>query len=311
MVRKILISAASLLIAAAMLAGCGNTGTNETSSTSETGEAITAEEWTTDASVEEETTVPEQSTAETTTSVDESAATTAVTTSAAYSSATSPAQSTSATQEQVTANQTQSSSSTRKIIDLNNVEWYLILANGDNQLPDSFTVNDADIMGHGYSGYKFSLDSRIVDIWNQMYTDARDQGYNIAANSSYRTIGTQRTLFENEVSKFLSKGYSRADAEVAAARSVMYPGCSDHNLGLAVDVLNIYNQGESAKEFTWLMNNAENYGFVLRYPKDKEDITKVKYEPWHWRYVGVEAAKEMNALNMCLEEYHIYKGITQ
>ena len=91
----------------------------------------------------------------------------------------------------------------------------------------------------------------------------------------------------------------------------MYPGCSDHNLGLGIDICSLYQSFEYTDEYKWLQQHAEDYGFVLRYPKDKEAITKVKFEPWHWRYVGVEAAKEMNSLGMCLEEYHIYKGITQ
>ena len=276
-------------------AGCGKSATDETNE-NQTGTTaiVTTETEETTAEITEpvtEATTSEPTTEPTTTQAVTEPLTTAPTT--------------------VTVSEATTAASTRKIINLSAVPWYLVLANGDNQLPDDFTVNDADIMGHGYSGYKFSLDSRIVDIWNQMYLDAQSEGYNIAANSSFRLISDQKILFEREVSKFTAKGYSRADAEVLAAKSVMYPGCSDHNLGLAVDILSTYVNGESAPEFKWLCENAENYGFVLRYPKDKEAITKVKYEPWHWRYVGVEAAKEMNSLNMCLEEYHIYKGIVQ
>ena len=84
------------------------------------------------------------------------------------------------------------------------------------------------------------------------------------------------------------------------------PGSSDHNLGLAVDFNNVDNNFEDLKAFKWLQKNAENYGFILRYPKDKEDITKISYESWHWRYVGEEHAKKMNELKMCLEEYIEY-----
>lgn len=84
------------------------------------------------------------------------------------------------------------------------------------------------------------------------------------------------------------------------------PECSDHNLGLAVDFNYVKEDFENTKAFKWLTKNAENYGFILRYPKGKEYITKVDYEPWHWRYVGEENAKKMNELNMCLEEYVEY-----
>ena len=84
------------------------------------------------------------------------------------------------------------------------------------------------------------------------------------------------------------------------------PGTSEHNLGLAVDFNYVNLDFENTKAFTWLKENAEDYGFILRYRKDKEDITKVEYEPWHWRYVGKEHAKKINELDMCLEEYIDY-----
>lgn len=96
------------------------------------------------------------------------------------------------------------------------------------------------------------------------------------------------------------------EAEALTARSIGEPYKSEHNIGLAVDFNDVNYAFENEKAFTWLMENAENYGFILRYPADKEDITKIKYEPWHWRYVGPEYAKEMNDLGFCLEEYIEY-----
>lgn len=200
----------------------------------------------------------------------------------------------------------------RHIINTDNIAWYLILANGENQLPESYAITDIIIKGGmAPEVYRYSLDERIVDIWNQMYDDAVADGCYLTAISTYRSVGDQGILFSREKQKFLNQGYSNSKAEVLAAKSVMYPGCSDHNLGLAIDIGGLYESWETTKEFKWLMEHAEDYGFVLRYPKDKVDVTKVKYEPWHWRYVGVEAAKEMNGLGMCLEEYHIYKGFVQ
>ena len=81
---------------------------------------------------------------------------------------------------------------------------------------------------------------------------------------------------------------------------------SEHSLGLAADFNNVKPEFENTREFAWLVENAENYGFVLRYKKEKKNITKVNYEPWHWRYVGKEHAIKMNELDMCLEEYVEY-----
>ena len=83
----------------------------------------------------------------------------------------------------------------------------------------------------------------------------------------------------------------------------MPPGSSEHNLGYAMDIVCVEEWFENTEEFRWLTENAADYGFIMRYPKDKQDITKVIYEPWHWRYVGVEAAKEMKEKNLTLEEY--------
>lgn len=200
----------------------------------------------------------------------------------------------------------------RHIINPENIEWYLILANGENQLPEDYVVTDVLIKGGlAPNTYRYSLDERIVEIWNKMYDDAAADGCYLTAISTYRSIEDQGILFSREKQVYLNQGYSSAKAEALAAKSVMYPGCSDHNLGLGIDIGGLYESWETTREFDWLMEHAEDYGFVLRYPKDKVDVTKVKYEPWHWRYVGVEAAKEMNELGMCLEEYHVYKEFVQ
>lgn len=101
-------------------------------------------------------------------------------------------------------------------------------------------------------------------------------------------------------------GKSLEEAEILAVKWVNKSETSEHNLGLAVDFNNIKTDFENTKEFAWLIENAENYGFILRYRKEKEEITGVSYEPWHWRYVGQEHAKKINELDMCLEEYIEY-----
>ena len=199
------------------------------------------------------------------------------------------------------------------VINTDNIEWYLILVNGENKLPDDFTVSTV-LIKYGYGSYPFALDERVAAIWEQMCEDARADGaYDMmGVISAYRSVELQEESFTNSVKSFLNQGYSMDDAIALTSKSYMYPGCSDHNLGLAVDIGTTNAAAfEGSNAFAWLTENAEDYGFVLRYPKDKVDITKVKYEPWHWRYVGVEAAKEMNELGMCLEEYHVYKGYVQ
>jgi len=199
------------------------------------------------------------------------------------------------------------------VINTDNIEWYLILANGENKLPDDFVVSTVRIK-YGYGSYPFALDERVAGIWEQMCEDAHADGATdmMGVISAYRSVELQEESFTNSVRSFLNQGYSMDDAIALTSKSYMYPGCSDHNLGLAVDIGTTNAAAfESSDAFAWLMEHAEDYGFVLRYPKDKVEITKVKYEPWHWRYVGVEAAKEMNQLGMCLEEYHVYKGYVQ
>ena len=81
------------------------------------------------------------------------------------------------------------------------------------------------------------------------------------------------------------------------------PGCSEHNLGVAMDIIATADNFYTTEEYAWLMENAADYGFILRYPQDKQYITRVEYEPWHWRYVGVEHAHAIKASGLCLEEY--------
>ena len=134
----------------------------------------------------------------------------------------------------------------------------------------------------------------------------KDGVTNVWVQSAYRSVARQKELYDNSVKKYIQQGKSQEEAEKLTDEYINKPGSSDHNLGLAVDFNYVDNKFEKLDGFKWLKNNAENYGFVLRYPKDKEDITKIAYESWHWRYVGVEHAKKMNDLNMCLEEYIEY-----
>lgn len=185
-------------------------------------------------------------------------------------------------------------------------QWYLRLVNPDNPLPENFSVEVSEIKPKysNYVGLKFDL--RAVDALNSMCEAAEKDGVSLLVISAYRTIEKQTELFNNKVNNLIRDGYNEEDAIAAAATVVAKPGTSEHNLGLAVDFNTDQGWFENTKEFRWLSENAADYGFILRYPKDKYSITKITYEPWHYRYVGVEHAKEIKRLNMCLEEHVEY-----
>lgn len=180
-------------------------------------------------------------------------------------------------------------------------DWRLTLANFENLLPEDFEVELADIDDTR------QFDARAIEYLNKMINDMRKSGIsNVWIQSAYRSVARQKELFDNSVNKYLKEGKTQEEAEKLTEEYINKPGSSDHNLGLAVDFNNVDNNFEDLKAFKWLQENAENYGFILRYPKDKEEITQIAYESWHWRFVGEEHAKKMNELHMCLEEYVDY-----
>lgn len=180
-------------------------------------------------------------------------------------------------------------------------DWKLVLVNLENELPKDFTVDLANIDNSR------QFDSRALPELQKMILDMKKQGCsNIWVQSGYRSFEYQEKLFNKKIDDYIKLGYSREKSEELTKKVINPPGTSEHHLGLAVDFNYVNNDFEKTKEFLWLKNNAENYGFILRYAKEKESITKINYEPWHWRYVGVENAKNMNKLNMCLEEYIEY-----
>ena len=180
-------------------------------------------------------------------------------------------------------------------------DWRLVLVNYENTLPNDFSPELSNI------DKTRKFDSRAIEFLMMMLEDIKSQGYkNIWPQSTYRSVARQEEIFNKKVNSYISMGKTREEAEKLTLQKINKPGTSEHNLGLAVDFNNVDYNFEKSKEYKWLMENAENYGFILRYPRDKEDITKVEYEPWHWRYVGKEHAKKINELDMCLEEYIEY-----
>lgn len=188
--------------------------------------------------------------------------------------------------------------------------WYLKLVNPDNSVTTDF-INNVDLakIDERYSSGSDSakyFDSRAVSYLNDMCRAASDDGVSLVVISSYRTYSYQEQLFKKRVARFVNEGYSEEKATAKAATIVAVPGTSEHHMGLAVDINSVEESFENTKAFKWLKEHAADYGFIMRYPKDKQDITEIIYEPWHYRYVGVEHAKAMNSLGLCLEEYINY-----
>lgn len=180
-------------------------------------------------------------------------------------------------------------------------DWRLVLVNYENKLPEDFEIELSNID----TVRKF--DSRAIGELLQMLQDLKKNGiFNVWVQSAYRSIEYQQGLFDNKINTYMKQGKTKNEAEELTLQIINKPGTSEHNLGLAVDFNYVNYNFEKTQGFKWLKENAENYGFILRYRKDKKEITKVDYEPWHWRYVGVEHAKKINELDMCLEEYIEY-----
>ena len=178
-------------------------------------------------------------------------------------------------------------------------DWKLLLANGDNAIPDDYDANLIEI-GDGYTAGHESckyIRSEVKDNLIKMMDACRKAGGSPVIISSYRSNETQKKLYDAAVSE------GRTDTQV--------PGHSEHETGMAVDVIeegtesNWDDADAQAATSTqkWLLEHCAEYGFILRYPKDKEDVTGVIYEPWHFRYVGVEAATEIMSRGITLEEY--------
>ena len=176
--------------------------------------------------------------------------------------------------------------------------WYLRLVNLENRLSQDFTVELAQVDGGQF-------DARAAEALSQMLAD---MGLSPMVCSSFRTWEDQETLHQNKIDSMLEEGYSQEAAEAEASRWVVPAGASEHQLGLAADIVAsqyqiLEEEQENTPEQQWLMAHCQEYGFILRYPKDKTEVTGVGYEPWHYRYVGVEAAQEIMAQGICLEEY--------
>ncbi len=177
-------------------------------------------------------------------------------------------------------------------------DWQLLLVNRWNPIPDGFDVKLVTLSG----GHQ--VDERIYPDLQKMFDDARAEGILPMIYSSYRTTQKQQQLMEDEINKYRQEGYSSREAKKIAETWVARPGTSEHQIGLALDITSADKEKQKpAVVWEWLHKNSYRYGFILRYPEDKTDITGISSEPWHFRYVGEKAAAELYQRDICLEEY--------
>ena len=185
-------------------------------------------------------------------------------------------------------------------------QWYLKLVNAKNPMTqeDVPEVATETIDSNGYQ-----VDARIMGDLEDMFAAARAAGRNPVICSAFRAWETQEYLYQNKIQRVMSEeGLPEDQAAVEAGTVVAVPGTSEHQIGLALDIvsseyMNLDEKQLETEDQQWLMENSWKYGFILRYPLDKSDITGIIFEPWHYRYVGKEAAKEIYEQDITLEEY--------
>lgn len=190
-----------------------------------------------------------------------------------------------------------------EVLSGNGESWELILVNETHPLDTAYVPAEFYEVES-----ERSVDARIKEPLDRMLADAEAAGLSMYVASAYRSYDQQRNVFNATMQDWISRGYSPLDAYDETKRSVAVPGTSEHATGLAVDIIaSEYEalddrQGETAEQ-QWLMEHCWEYGFILRYPQEKADVTGIIYEPWHYRYVGEAAAKEIHEQNITLEEY--------
>ncbi len=175
--------------------------------------------------------------------------------------------------------------------------WNLILVNEDYHVPQNYAVELTQLD----NGER--VDKRIYPALQEMFDAAEEDGVFMMVVEGYRTQEDQQEMMNEKVEEYQKKVLVKFVARYFAEKWVAVPGTSEHQLGIAVDINADSTHSTGSQVYTWLANHAYEYGFVQRYPEDKTEITGINYEPWHYRYVGKDVAKEMQEKNLCLEEY--------
>lgn len=173
----------------------------------------------------------------------------------------------------------------------------LTLVNDDHHIPNNWNI-ELTTLSNGEQ-----VASMIYPDLQEMFDDMRADGIYPFVRAGYRSDDEQKRVLNEKTAAYMAEGYSKSRARELALETVALPGTSEHELGLAVDINAVQDKSDSEEVYSWLADNAYKYGFIMRYPENKTDITGKDYEPWHYRYVGREAAKEMYKSGECLEEY--------
>lgn len=186
-------------------------------------------------------------------------------------------------------------------------EWNMIFVNKEFPLPDQYSFTQKTL-----PGYSMTVDERIYEPLLSMLEAGKKEGCRFLICSAYRSYTRQSQIYNTHIRDYRARGYSEEQAKELTELSIAVPGSSEHQTGMAVDIVATYYQQlnhnfANTKEAKWLKEHAHEYGFILRYPQDKTDITKITFEPWHFRYVGIEAATEIYNLDICYEEYIVLK----
>ena len=187
----------------------------------------------------------------------------------------------------------------------------LLLVNGSHPLSEDYDyTKDLTTIPEEY--HNGQLDQINKDIWpylKAMIDDARKEGVNLSVWSPYRSYNIQQMLFNRQKQKQIEAGVPESEADAKAASIVARPGTSEHHTGLAADINMADDAFENTPMYAWLTEHCQDYGFIMRYPKDKIDVTGVIYESWHYRFVGINVAKDIKNKGITLEEYLELKGI--
>lgn len=193
-----------------------------------------------------------------------------------------------------------------------NPSWEELLVNKDVLLPKKWKIDLTNINNVAVLKSE-KINKKIVNEFNDLVNAASKAGIDLLVISAYRSVSAQENVYNSAVQQYQSMGYSKADAIRKTEETINKPRSSEHHTGLAIDIVginawsqvgNLDERLANTKEFKWLEQNAYKYGFILRYPKDKVNITKVNYEPWHFRFVGVNLATYLTKNHLTLEEYH-------
>lgn len=184
----------------------------------------------------------------------------------------------------------------------------LLLVNGENPLPEDYDYegNLTTIPDEYINGSLKQIDKDVWPYMKAMIDAAWADGVKLYVWSPYRSYATQDMLFKRQIDRQIEKGVPEDKAEEAAATVVARPGTSEHHTGLAADFNMADDRFETTEMYAWMQQHAADYGFIMRYSGEKQEITGVIHESWHYRFVGINAAKEINRLDMCLEEYVEY-----